>query len=493
MNSISLRIRIKEHWPLLIILGVFALIFCSISIVNHYNFRTYAWDLGIRNNAIFDYAHFRWNEGLLTYERFDNILSDHFQLLPILFSPLYWIFGSYSMLILQILSILFGGTGIYFYIRKLSGSRKMANLAIIHFFSLWGIYSALGFDFHDNVVGAMFVPWFLYFIRYDKWTKASIMFVLILISKENMSLWMFFIGLGLIVLHYKEIHKLKYISLFTALALIYFLVVMKFIMPALANESREYIHFDYSALGNNFGEVIATILQRPGYIFSLLFENHLNISSAVGVKSELHFVVLLSGGVFLFLKPQYLIMLIPIYAQKLFNDDPGKWGINYQYSIEFAPILTLVAFTWIIEYKNKKKHRLIAYLLVGLTIITTVSVLDKRVSTWYNSINHQFYKKNHYVRDFNVYCVHRILEKIPDDAIVSAQTMLVPHIAFRDRIYQYPDVSDAEYIVLLTADDNTYPLKQEAYDKSIAKYMNDEEWDIFFETDFALIFKRRPQ
>ena len=184
-------------------------------------------------------------------------------------------------------------------------------------------------------------------------------------------------------------------------------------------------------------------------------------------------------------------MLIPIYAQKLFNDDHGKWGINYQYSIEYAPILTLAAFTWIIEYKNKKKHRLFAYLLVGVTIITTLSVLDKRVSTWYNSINHQFYKKNHYVRDFDVYCMHKILREIPDDAIVSAQTMLVPHIAFRDRIYQYPYVSDAEYIALLTADDNTYPIKKGKYNKSIEKYRNDDEWEIFYETDFALIFKRQ--
>jgi uncharacterized membrane protein len=211
------------------------------------------------------------------------------------------------------------------------------------------------------------------------------------------------------------------------------------------------------------------------------------------VKSELHFVVLLSGGIFLFLKPQYLIMLIPVYAQKLFNDDHGKWGINYQYSIEFAPIITLAAFTWIIDYKNKKKQSLIAYLVIAVTIITTVSVLDKRISTWYNSINHQFYKKDHYVRDFDVCCMHKILKKIPDDAVVSAQTMLVPHIAFRDRIYQFPDISDAEYIVLLTADDNTYPLKKETYNKKVEELRNDDEWEIFFENDFALIFKRRPQ
>jgi len=183
-------------------------------------------------------------------------------------------------------------------------------------------------------------------------------------------------------------------------------------------------------------------------------------------------------------------MLLPVYAQKLFNDDPGKWGINAHYSIEFVAILTIAAFTWIIESKRKSKS-LLAYILVGVTIITTGSVLDRRVSMWYNSVNHQFYKKNHYTRNFDVYCMHQILKKVTDDAIVSAQTMVVPHIAFRDKIYLFPDVGDAEYIVLITAEDNTYPLRKEQYLEEIEKYRMDKNWEVFFENDYVLLFKRK--
>lgn len=41
-----------------LILVVFGIIFSSVSFVNHYNFRTYALDLGLYNNALFDYARF---------------------------------------------------------------------------------------------------------------------------------------------------------------------------------------------------------------------------------------------------------------------------------------------------------------------------------------------------------------------------------------------------------------------------------------------------
>ena len=97
-----------------IILVLFGIIFSSISLVNHYNFRTYAFDLGLFNNALFDYAHFRMNHYSLMKEFFPNALGDHFSLLTLFFSPLYWIFGTYTLLIVQVLAILSGGLGVFF-------------------------------------------------------------------------------------------------------------------------------------------------------------------------------------------------------------------------------------------------------------------------------------------------------------------------------------------------------------------------------------------
>lgn len=76
-----------------------SLIYASVSLVNHYFFRTNTYDLGINNNAIFDYTHFRWNDCMIMQPAFENVLSDHFSLYPILVSPFYWIFGTYTMLI----------------------------------------------------------------------------------------------------------------------------------------------------------------------------------------------------------------------------------------------------------------------------------------------------------------------------------------------------------------------------------------------------------
>ena len=275
----------KNKWLILVFI-FFGGVFASISFINHYNFRTYGWDLGINQNAIFDYAHFRWNDCMIMQPSFDNVLADHFSLYPIIVSPFYWIFASYTMLVFQWGSILFGGLGIYKFVHLISKSKKLATISVIHFFSIWGIYSALSFDYHDNVVAAMLVPWFLYYYRKEKYFKSILFFVFILISKENMALWAGFIALGLSFRHIinKEWSRLKLSGFLTFTAFLYFIVILKLIIPELSNTDGVYLHHSFNALGSNFGEVIINIFKHPIRAIELLFENHSGDSFYDGIK-----------------------------------------------------------------------------------------------------------------------------------------------------------------------------------------------------------------
>lgn len=480
-----------SNYTLVSIFLFFGLIFSSISLVNHYNFRTYGWDLGINHNAIFDYAHFRWNDCMIMQPSFTNVLSDHFSLYPILVSPFYWVFGSWTMLIFQIAAILFGGLGIYKYVSRLTNNENLSRIALIHFFSIWGIYSALSFDYHDNVVATMFVPWFLYYFDQEKWKQSILFFVLILIAKENMALWAVFIGFGLVWKYaFQKNKKMALVSLgFAFLALFYFVLIIKVVIPALATPGRDYLHNSFNALGSNFGEVIINIIKHPLKAFELLFVNHSGDPAYDWIKTETYIAILLAGGLALFLAPEYLIMLIPIIAQKVFNDIPMRWGISVHYSIEFAPILVIAFYTVLV--KIKKWQPPIAYLGMGITLISNLSFLDHRTSEYYNRENSQFYKKSHWVRDFNVGEAHRILSKIPKNAKVSAQSPLCPHLAFRDYIYHYPFIGDANYIALIPAETNKYPLTDETYQKAIDDFLASGEWVIADKNEALLILKKR--
>ena len=476
----------------ILVLG-FGIIYCLISIVNHINFRTYAWDLGIYNQAIFDYAHFKLNHNTVLQPATNNILSDHFTLLHFLISPLYWVFKSYTLLVVQIISILFGGVGVYRYIKHKSNNENLSLLALLHFFLMWGIYSALGFDYHDNVVGAMFVPWVIYFLSIGKNFKSALCFFLLLISKENMIIWGIFLGAGLFLANYRDKGKRIFLGGLTLFALLFFVLVMKVIMPALSDEGHIYNHFKYSMLGPDMGGAIKNILLHPWDSIKLLFTDFSNNPDAEGMKREFYIVFLVSGGVVLFRKPQYLIILLPIIGQKMFSDDYFKWGLSWQYSIEFAPILSIALFEYLSE--SWKKY---AVMIGGVAVVicgyTTYSKIENRLPVWTNGLNMKFYSSDHYRKPYSISEVEKAITQIPSKAKVSAESNIVAHIANRQTIYQFPMIDDAEYIILIPNDNVSFPLTEESFKAKVEELLHSEEWKALINNkDVILLTKNRDE
>ncbi|MCC7317875.1 MAG: DUF2079 domain-containing protein, partial [Bacteroidales bacterium] len=93
---------IQKHRYILLISFSFALLYALVSLVNHYFFRTYALDLGLYNHAAFKYTHFQLADSLMIKEYSEPMLGGHFDLYLILFSPFIYVFGSYTLLIVQI-------------------------------------------------------------------------------------------------------------------------------------------------------------------------------------------------------------------------------------------------------------------------------------------------------------------------------------------------------------------------------------------------------
>jgi uncharacterized membrane protein len=480
----------KHSWTILIVL-VFATIYSLMSFVNHYYFRTGSFDLGIYNNAIYDYSKFQVNDNPVMHKLFDNILSDHFSLLLIIFAPFRYIFGSYTLLIFQVLAILFGGLGAYKFVVFITHKKLLGRLALIHFFASWAIFSALSFDYHDNVVGAMFVPWVILFFFQKKWRWTALFTLLVLVSKENMSIWMVFVFLGLLLLKIKDKEMRRAAAIGSIFSLFYFIMIVGVVMPSLANDNRGYKYMAFSQLGESPSEIIMTLFKRPKFAFSLLFENYGN-EIFDGIKTELHYVVLLSGGIALIYRPQFLVMLLPIYAQKLFNDGMTKWGINLHYSIEFTAILTIAFFYWITQSKLQHKYKtLFLGLGVLVSILISYSVMEKRKSKWYNGIKTCFYRERFYETNIDLKTVYSNLKALPDEARVCAQSILLPHLAMRERIYTYPHIRDAEYIVLLPVSNSHWPYKKEKYYKKLEELKADTAFQKIIDDGQVLLLKRK--
>lgn len=485
--------QLRRVVPLIILFG---LIFSLISVVNHFFFRTYALDLGIFNQALYAIVHLKkavFTLGLEGYEI--SIWGTHFSPILFFYIPFQLIFGSYGLLIVQILVILSGGLGIYRYSYLILNKPSWSMLVMIIFFGIWGIYSALAFDFHNNVVGAMMVPWFFYFLKKEN-IKASILFYfLIIITQESVALWMIFILAGLIIRDLvqgshkiiPQIFRLQISLLVFSTA--YFLIVTLYIVPHF-NQQTDFF-FRYAPLGDSFPGIVASIITDPWPAIRLFFSGSSLPGVPPGIKLEFHLMVLLSGGVLLLYRPHYLIMLIPLYAQKMLSTDPVLWGINMQYSIEFVPVLALCIADSAGSRKLSEKHTLVILIIILILVYAaTGRTMIKRNSIWYNKTNTVFWQKPHYEPDLDIRESRDVMRMIPDGVPVSASSPLAPHLYKRDKLYHFPVVKDADYIMILKGKGGIYPLDAIRLEKAIDSLKNKSDFSTLKESDQLILFKR---
>jgi uncharacterized membrane protein len=333
----------------------------------------------------------------------------------------------------------------------------------------------------------MLVPALFYYIEKRDIKVSALIFMLFLFTKEIMAIWGIFILIGLMIKNRNTLFK-QYIKLEIPLliaAIIYGSIVLFWAMPKLQLSDTNLQFGRYAHLGNSLWEMLTNILRNPQIIFS----NTSGDAIYDGIKAETIIMFLLAGGVFCIIRPAYLFMLLPIFAQKFLSSDCALWGINYHYSIEFVPILALATIDVLSNIKKVKLQNIIAITAVILTISSTFQTMESRQSKWYNEINTQFYKKAHYQSDINRGKVFEIIEGIPSSTTVSTSSALAPRLAFREKIFLFPNIKNAGYIILLKKE-GTYPLSLDELASEVEKLKAGNHYEAYFESETVIAFKK---
>ncbi len=102
----------------------------------------------------------------------------------------------------------------------------------------------------------------------------------------------------------------------------------------------------------------------------------------------------------------------------------------------------------------------------------------------------QFYSRVHYSKDYDVSDVHEILNTLPSNVSISAQSPFVPHLVLRDHIYQFPIISNAQYIVL-SPDESSYPMGREAFDHCLDTLDASFFWEPVTDRSYIKVYRRR--
>ncbi len=481
-------IKGKRLSPAFWILCFFSLLIAVIPILNHYFLRSYAFDYAVYNFAFYDFAHLKVSPCpvyLFTYKV--TFLQDHFSLTLMLLSPLYWVLGwltgSYTLLILQALVISIGGWASYLLIYDKTKHQWLATFGLLFYFIQLGRLTAFAADCNLAVIGSALVPVFLYYFEKQKVVSCCICFAVLLFNREDFSLWLGFICLFLMLLHRKDRTKLKLSFWLLVSSVLFFMLTFKFFIPLLEDENKKYLFFNFSALGATGSEAVLFMLKHPLEAIKLLFVNQSGSNYYDHIKAEFYIVFLVSGGIILFTRPLYLIPLIPLIAKKVYNDEPIRWGIESYYSVEIVSVLPILVFLAIGSYSNEKAKTFIAAMVCAATLWMTVFKLTRppedHIALLGDTNKTNFLSREFYKSSYNVDEVYRTMKLVPDTAIVSASGRLASHLANRDRIYYFPRIDDADYILLLKRGDN-WPISQERADTTV-DYLLKYNWEILDE------------
>jgi uncharacterized membrane protein len=462
-------------------------------VCNHLFFRTYALDYGLYNKVIWDYSHFRLGQITLMTPPIDNFFQDHITFTLFLILPLFWIlnplFGTNTLLIIQVLFIVLGGIGCYKFIQSKVEDKIIPLLALVHYFMLQGHYATLSADYHDVVIASSMITWYIYFFSKEKILPTVGIFVFIMLAKENMSLWLIFTTIALMIIQKKTRWTVRYGSGLIALGVVYFIITFAVLIPCFANPSRPYYTFRYNEFGDTPKEVFKYFLTHPLQVFGKLFYNHTGNEDGDWVKTEYYAYFLIGGGWLIFRRPALLLMLFPVLAQKMLNDTYYYWSLNGYFSVEIESIYTLMIFYVISGFSKRWTSYLFAALVTILTIVSTIHSTHTRYTVWYHEIKENVFSSKFYKPAFDYRAVRAALDMIPPDASVSASNTIVPHLAYRPEIYLFPEIRDAEYIVLLD-DGNPYPLKMDRYLEMKEELIESGKWSRIYDKKPLNIFKR---
>lgn len=443
--------------------------------------------MGLYTNALWDYAHFKWHYGECLNHYRENILHDHFDLYLILFSPLGYIFKSYTLLVVQWAAIILGGIGTWKVAKLVLNDRWAAFWSMALFYSFFGIYSALAFDYHSNVVAAMVLPWFFYSILKKNMLLTWGLFIFIIIGKENMSLWMLFVCLGAAVHWYRTKRTRVHLLVMSLFSAIYFVTILQVVMPALTH-GGSYTHFNYDILGGSMSEAIVNLIKRPFHYAQYLWISQRPGGGVSPIKVEFWTFFALSGGVLLVLRPAFVLMLIPLIFQKFFNQRDTIWGINDQYAIEFAPILAIgIIFISTLLVNTLWRKWLLA--IVALACMTmTLRAMDNSIKGP-KSPKGRFYDKHHFSPKHDVDRIKEVLSWIPDDGAVVGSSRLIAQLAYRDRAYRLPQTEEANYFVHCW-DFSGYPLNPTPMRELIVELQDSGEWETIVDDGYMVLLRR---
>jgi len=459
LNPMKLLKKNSDILIYLLVVSYFVMM-AFLTVLKHATFHSNACDMALCDQIVSNILH-----GKGPYITFlnKNYLNEHLSLIFFLLAPFYLIYDSpETLLIIQALFLALGALPIYLLAKHVIKDKLSALIFSFIYLISSQLLEAIFFDFHLE----SFIPFFLIFAFYSGLKKHYICYficmILAFLVREDVALYGIAIGLYFLI-----VEKNRKIGIVTTLAgIIWFGLVIRYIRHGVL-ETR------YTYLGTDFSSILKTIILNPFVPLKHIFIN----SGLPALK--LFFKM---GFLPFFNLPTLALSFFPLSTTMLSNYT-SQYTLYAEYSI---PVLTFLYigsvygfakisnFSW--QHREIKLRNLILFMIILINIFCLFRFIYRVDKRWF-------------VKDTHVEIGSIALSKISEGVSVSAQTNFLPHLSRHEKNYLFPNINDAEYIIIDTKG-NKWPLGKDEYFRKVREVQKNKTYNTIYSNDGIIVFKR---
>jgi uncharacterized membrane protein len=468
-----------------LVLGVmvvlYAAIFSAAAIYKLHTFRM-GFDLGVHEQVLWNTIHGRL-AAVSPFGSTQSYLGIDIIIIELLLAPLYALYPrTETMLVLQVTLAATGAVPLFLLARERAGIASYGLLAALLYFAALPVQYAILYEFQIRTVGTVLFLWaFLFFERRRFWLFLLCGLLAIWTRSEG--------GLILAAIGaYALLHRRPWpwVVAPVVLGLGWLALAVRVLIPAFRAEHDFLYSLIYAWLGNTPGEIIQTILTRPGYVAAHILTPE-KLGYLLDLLGPLLFLPLLRPDIALIGAPALLINLLSL--------DRIHWSIRYHYQAFIVPFLLIATLYAIIPPRDGAgrpgplaplfrvaRSPAVVALLLAATLGAQLVLRSPLISLATTRPDAA------YLAD-----ARAMIALVPDEASLSVTSRLGPHVARREEYYFFPgdgviypkDLGDAGDFVL--ADLNESDVSR------LRALQRSDEWRTVAERgDFVLLQRVQP-
>jgi uncharacterized membrane protein len=430
-----------------VVIAVYTVIFSVFTIGKNYGFRTYAWDLGIFNQALWTTVHdgrFFYYTPELLINPSGSFFGIHMSPILLLVLPCYAVLPVPQLLLaIQSFVLALGVVPLYKLAKDVSGYR-VTSLTVVFVYLLYPPLQGINwFDFHVQ----MFLPLFFfsafYFLEKKSWKGYFLFVALSLMVEEHASIVVAFIGFFGLWQQRKQIVSLIRTRNFKGavfnvpvatiiLSVVWYLLVLR-IRDLLFPINPDFT-FEFKAAANWSILGVQDPAMIPLYIF--LYPIRAVAALSYDFLAKLGYILILFAPLAFrpFYRPKYILPALPWFVFALFSNYPHYYGVFNQYPA-YVISFVFIAGVYSIDKAGSSvkaiKRSLGLVVVCSLVAFIAVSPLSPVVSivypehgrtpvTWHEEL------------------IHEVLKYVPQNAAVMTQSNIFPHVSSRTNAYVIP-------------------------------------------------------